>query len=170
MELDNKKVLALGPQGPLVEEFWQNCSKIRSLWIYSEYWCPLHYYFAYIWVAEEPISAILLLMILGATIFIISQVLSAVVGVTEFNYSFGFSIQTYVSTYFWIFELIRTFNLWVFALLCQAATNAGLSTICLWTRVKLIKLTVTIDNYGNRYQASIVHFPFLLRNQSGFLS
>ncbi|XP_044461492.1 uncharacterized protein LOC123192870 [Mangifera indica] len=90
MGLDDQKALALGPEGPLVEEFWEN---VRRYALYALTVSTGALYTILLPIFEllkNPISAILLLMILGGSIFVISQVLSAMVGVTEFNYDYSY--------------------------------------------------------------------------------
>ncbi|XP_031273536.1 uncharacterized protein LOC116131986 [Pistacia vera] len=90
MGLDDQKALALGPEGPLVEEFWEN---VRRYGLYALTVSTGALYTILLPIFEllkNPISAILLLMILGGSIFLISQVLSAMVGVTEFNYDYSY--------------------------------------------------------------------------------
>lgn len=90
MGMDDPKALAFGPQGPLVEEFWENVRRY-ALYALTVSTGALYAILQPIFeLLKNPISAILLLVILGGTIFIFSQVLSAMVGVTEFSYDYGY--------------------------------------------------------------------------------
>ncbi|KAL9452023.1 hypothetical protein AB3S75_007923 [Citrus x aurantiifolia] len=90
MGMDDHKAMAFGPQGPLVEEFWENVRRY-ALYALTVSTGALYTILQPIFeLLKNPISAILLLVILGGTIFIISQVLSAMVGVTEFSYDYGY--------------------------------------------------------------------------------
>lgn len=90
MGMDDPKALAFGPQGPLVEEFWENVRRY-ALYALTVSTGALYAILQPIFeLLKNPISAILLLAILGGTIFIFSQVLSAMVGVTEFSYDYGY--------------------------------------------------------------------------------
>ncbi|GMI72667.1 hypothetical protein like AT4G16410 [Hibiscus trionum] len=90
MEADVQKALALGPEGPLVEEFWDN---VRRYALYALTVSTGAIYTIVLPILEllkNPISAVLILVILGGGIFIVSQILSAMVGVTDFTYSYGY--------------------------------------------------------------------------------
>ncbi|CAK9156816.1 unnamed protein product [Ilex paraguariensis] len=90
MGIDDQKALALGPEGPLMEEFWDNMRR------YALYALTVSTGFAYTLfepifeLLKNPISAILILTIIGGSVFIVSQVVSAMVGVTDFNYEYGY--------------------------------------------------------------------------------
>lgn len=88
--LSEEKALALGPEGPLVEEFWDN---VRRYGLYALTVSTGALYTIFRPIAEllkNPISAIFILALFGGSIFIVSQVLSAMVGVSEFSYDFGY--------------------------------------------------------------------------------
>ncbi|KAJ4704084.1 Peroxiredoxin Q, chloroplastic [Melia azedarach] len=90
MGVDDQKALALGPDGPLVEEFWENVRRY-ALYALTVSTGALYTIFQPIFeLLKNPISAILLLVIFGGSIYIVSQVLSAMVGVTEFAYDYGY--------------------------------------------------------------------------------
>lgn len=87
---DGERALALGPEGPLVEEFWDN---VRRYAIYALTVSTGAIYTILLPILEllkNPITAVLVLVIFGGAIFIISQVLSAMVGVTEFSYDYSY--------------------------------------------------------------------------------
>ncbi|KAI9162042.1 hypothetical protein LWI28_023210 [Acer negundo] len=88
--VDEQKALAFGPEGPMVEEFWEN---VRRYGLYALTVSTGALYTILLPIFEllkNPISALLLLVILGGSFFIISQVLSAMVGVTEFSYDYQY--------------------------------------------------------------------------------
>ncbi|KAL4308577.1 hypothetical protein GQ457_01G043570 [Hibiscus cannabinus] len=90
MELEVEKAMALGPEGPLVEEFWDN---VRRYALYALTVSTGAIYTIVLPILEllkNPISAVLVLVILVGGIFIVSQILSAMVGVTDFTYSYGY--------------------------------------------------------------------------------
>lgn len=87
---DNQKALALGPEGPLVEEFWDNMRRYGlyvltvSTGVLSAIFEPI------VELLKNPISAILILVILGGGFYIVSQVVSAMIGVTDFSYEYTY--------------------------------------------------------------------------------
>lgn len=87
---DDQKALAFGPEGPLVEEFWDNMRR------YALYALTVSTGFAYaafqpiLELLRNPVSAILVLAIFGGSIYIVTQVLSAMVGVSDFSYDYGY--------------------------------------------------------------------------------
>ncbi|XP_020230710.1 uncharacterized protein LOC109811377 [Cajanus cajan] len=88
--LSEDKAWALGPQGPLVEEFWDN---VRRYGLYALTVSTGALYTIFRPIGEllkNPISAIFILAIFGASIYLVSQVLSAMVGVSEFSYDYGY--------------------------------------------------------------------------------
>ncbi|MCL7027012.1 hypothetical protein MKW94_014849 [Papaver nudicaule] len=88
--IDDQKALALGPEGPLMEEFWDNMRRY-SLYIVTVSTGVIYTIFQPILeLLKNPVTAILIITILGGSFFIISQVLSAMVGVSEFVYDYGY--------------------------------------------------------------------------------
>ncbi|XP_041026011.1 uncharacterized protein LOC121266295 [Juglans microcarpa x Juglans regia] len=88
--MDDQMALALGPEGPLMEEFWDN---VRRYALYALTVSTGAIYTIFLPIVEllkNPISAILVLTILVGGIFIVSQVLSAMVGVSDFTYDYGY--------------------------------------------------------------------------------
>ncbi|KAG5242404.1 Ycf33 family protein [Salix suchowensis] len=75
MAMDDQKALALGPEGPLMEEFWEN---VRRYGLYA------------LTVSTEPITAVLILLIFGGSFYVLSQVLSVMLGVSEFSYEYSY--------------------------------------------------------------------------------
>lgn len=87
---DHQKALAFGPEGPLMEDFWDNMRRyglyaltVSSGVLYAIFQ-PLYE------LLKNPISAILVLTILGGGFYIVSQVVSAMVGITEFSYEYTY--------------------------------------------------------------------------------
>lgn len=90
MGIDDQKALAFGPEGPLVEEFWDN---VRRYAIYALTVSTGALYTIFQPILEllkNPISAILILAVFGGGLFLVSQVLSAMVGVSDFSYDYGY--------------------------------------------------------------------------------
>ena len=90
MGLDDQKALALGPEGPLAEEFWDNVRRY-ALYALTVSTGALYTIFQpIVELLKNPISAILILVIFGGGLYIVSQVLSAMVGVSEFSYDYSY--------------------------------------------------------------------------------
>ncbi|CAH8387813.1 unnamed protein product [Eruca vesicaria subsp. sativa] len=88
--LDAEKAMALGPEGPLMEEFWDNVRRY-GLYALTVSTGALSAVFEPIFeLLKNPISAILIVIILGGSFYIVSQVVSAMVGVNEFAYDYGY--------------------------------------------------------------------------------
>lgn len=88
--MDQQKAMALGPEGPLMEEFWDNVRRY-ALYALTVSTGALYTVFQPIYeLLKNPISAILVLLILGGGFFIVSQVVSAMIGVTDFNYQYQY--------------------------------------------------------------------------------
>lgn len=84
------KALAFGPEGPLVEEFWDNMRRY-GLYILTVSTGVIYTIFEPILeLLKNPISAILIIIILGGSIYLVSQVLSAMFGISEFAYEYGY--------------------------------------------------------------------------------
>lgn len=88
--LSDQKAWALGPEGPLVEEFWDNVRRY-ALYALTVSTGALYTIFLPIFeLLKNPITAILILAIFGGSFYIVSQVLSAMVGVSDFTYDYGY--------------------------------------------------------------------------------
>ncbi|CAN8324765.1 unnamed protein product [Cochlearia groenlandica] len=88
--MDTDKAMALGPQGPLMEEFWDNVRRY-GLYALTVSTGALSAVFEPIFeLLKNPISAILILIILGGSFYMVSQVVSAMTGITEFAYDYGY--------------------------------------------------------------------------------
>uniref|UniRef100_A0A2P2MEP7 Uncharacterized protein ycf33 n=1 Tax=Rhizophora mucronata TaxID=61149 RepID=A0A2P2MEP7_RHIMU len=90
MGMDDQKALALGPEGPLVEEFWDNVRRY-ALYALTVSTGALYTVFQpIVELLKNPISAVLILIIFAGSIYIVSQVLYAMVGVSDFSYDYGY--------------------------------------------------------------------------------
>lgn len=87
---DDQKALAFGPEGPLVEEFWDNMRRYALYALTVSTGAVYIIFQPILELLRNPISAILVLTIFGGSIYIVSQVLSAMVGVSDFNYDYGY--------------------------------------------------------------------------------
>ncbi|XP_062188303.1 uncharacterized protein LOC133891592 [Phragmites australis] len=80
--------LALGPEGPLVEEFWDNMRR------YALYAVTVSTGVAYtvlqpiVELLKNPVTALLIVVILAGSGFLVSQVLTAMVGNSDFIYRY----------------------------------------------------------------------------------
>lgn len=90
MGFDDHKALALGPEGPLMEEFWDNMRR------YALYALTVSTGAIYVLVQpivellKNPISAVLIIAILGGGFFIITQVVTAMIGLSDFSYDYNY--------------------------------------------------------------------------------
>ncbi|CAN1260109.1 hypothetical protein LINPERPRIM_LOCUS10327 [Linum perenne] len=84
----SSKALALGPL--MEEEFWDN---VRRYALYALTVSTGALYTILVPIVEllkNPISAILVLVILFGGFYIVSQVVSAMVGLSDFSYSYSY--------------------------------------------------------------------------------
>ncbi|KAL6197728.1 hypothetical protein ACLB2K_033333 [Fragaria x ananassa] len=87
---DQHKAMALGPEGPLMEEFWDNVRRY-ALYALTVSTGALYTVFLPIYeLLKNPISAILVVVILGGSFFILTQVVSAMIGDTDFSYQYQY--------------------------------------------------------------------------------
>ncbi|XP_010440166.1 PREDICTED: uncharacterized protein LOC104723485 [Camelina sativa] len=88
--MDAEKAMALGPEGPLMEEFWDNVRRY-GLYALTVSTGALSAVFEPIFeLLKNPISAVLIVIILGGSFYIVSQVVSAMIGVNEFAYDYSY--------------------------------------------------------------------------------
>ncbi|KAK1274084.1 hypothetical protein QJS04_geneDACA018276 [Acorus gramineus] len=88
--IDGQKALALGPEGPLMEEFWDNMRRY-GLYVLTVSTGAIYTLLEpIVELLKNPITAILLITIFGGSFYIVSQVLNAMVGISEFNYDYGY--------------------------------------------------------------------------------
>ncbi|KAG4196212.1 hypothetical protein ERO13_A06G155600v2 [Gossypium hirsutum] len=90
MEADVQKALALGPEGPLMEEFWENVRRYALYALTVSTGAIYTIFQPILELLKNPISAILILVIMGGSLYIVSQILSAMFGVTDFTYTYGY--------------------------------------------------------------------------------
>ncbi|XP_022714453.1 uncharacterized protein LOC111274062 [Durio zibethinus] len=88
--VDVEKAAALGPEGPLMEEFWDNVRRYALYALTVSTGAIYTIFQPILELLKNPISAILILVIIGGSIYIVSQILSAMVGVSDFTYSYGY--------------------------------------------------------------------------------
>ncbi|TKW35744.1 hypothetical protein SEVIR_2G395000v4 [Setaria viridis] len=80
--------LALGPEGPLVEEFWDNMRR------YALYALTVSTGVAYtvlqpiVELLKNPVTALLIVVVIAGSGFLVSQVLNAMVGNSDFIYRY----------------------------------------------------------------------------------
>ncbi|PIA25634.1 hypothetical protein AQUCO_11000041v1 [Aquilegia coerulea] len=87
---DQQKALAFGPEGPLMEDFWDNMRRY-GLYALTVSTGALSIIFQPIFeLLKNPISAVLVIVILVGIFYIVTQVVSAMVGVSEFAYEYGY--------------------------------------------------------------------------------
>ncbi|KAL0353312.1 UNVERIFIED_CONTAM: hypothetical protein Sangu_0912500 [Sesamum angustifolium] len=90
MGFDDQKALALGPEGPLVEEFWDNMRRYALYALTVSTGAIYTLLQPILELLKNPISAILVLTIIGGSIFIVSQVVTAMVGLSDFSYDYNY--------------------------------------------------------------------------------
>ncbi|XVF28048.1 hypothetical protein REPUB_Repub14bG0161900 [Reevesia pubescens] len=90
MGADVQKAVALGPEGPLMEEFWENVRRYALYALTVSTGAIYTILQPILELLKNPISAILILVIIGGSIYIVSQILTAMVGVSDFTYSYGY--------------------------------------------------------------------------------
>ncbi|MED6157118.1 hypothetical protein PIB30_020274 [Stylosanthes scabra] len=88
--LDEQRAWALGPEGPLVEEFWDNVRRYALYALTVSTGALYTILQPILELLKNPISAILVIVIFAASIFIVSQVLNAMVGVSDFTYNYAY--------------------------------------------------------------------------------
>ncbi|KAL4562527.1 hypothetical protein LXL04_034734 [Taraxacum kok-saghyz] len=87
---DNQMALAFGPEGPLMEDFWDNMRRY-GLYALTVSTGVLYAVFQPLYeLLKNPISAILVVTILGGGFYIVTQVVSAMIGITEFSYDYNY--------------------------------------------------------------------------------
>ncbi|XP_039140814.1 uncharacterized protein LOC120277999 [Dioscorea cayenensis subsp. rotundata] len=84
------KAMALGPEGPIVEEFWDNMRRyglyiltVSSGAIYTIL-LPL------IELLKNPFTALVLVVVVVAAFYLISTVLGAMTGLSDFSYQYSY--------------------------------------------------------------------------------
>ncbi|KAJ6822817.1 uncharacterized protein M6B38_305760 [Iris pallida] len=89
--LDGQHVaMAFGPEGPLVEEFWDNMRRY-GLYILTVSTGVIYAVFQpIVELLRNPITAILIIVVVAGGGYLLSQVLNAMVGISEFSYNYGY--------------------------------------------------------------------------------
>lgn len=90
MGFDDHKALALGPEGPLMEEFWDNMRRYALYALTVSTGAIYTLLQPIVELLKNPISAILILAVFGGGIFIVSQVVTAMVGLSDFSYDYSY--------------------------------------------------------------------------------
>ncbi|KAL2475778.1 hypothetical protein Adt_36514 [Abeliophyllum distichum] len=90
MGIDEHKALALGPGGPLMEDFWENMRRYGLYALTVSTGVLYSVFQPIVELLRNPISAILVLTIIGGSIFIVSQVVSAMIGLSDFSYDYSY--------------------------------------------------------------------------------
>ncbi|KAL9146817.1 hypothetical protein ABFS82_13G135600 [Erythranthe guttata] len=87
---DHQKALAFLPEGPLMEDFWDNMRRYAlyaltvstgAIWVLVE---PI------VELLKNPISAVLIIVILGGGFFLVTQVVTAMIGLSDFSYDYNY--------------------------------------------------------------------------------
>ncbi|KAL0926107.1 hypothetical protein M5K25_004497 [Dendrobium thyrsiflorum] len=85
-----QEAMALGPEGPLVEEFWDNVRRYGLYFITVSTGAIYTILQPIFELLKNPITAILIIIVVVGSFYLLSQVLSAMVGVSEFSYQYGY--------------------------------------------------------------------------------
>ncbi|XP_068644545.1 uncharacterized protein [Aristolochia californica] len=88
--MDAQKALAWGPEGPLVEEFWDNMRRYGLYALTVSTGAIYTILQPIVELLKNPISAILIFAILVGGLYLVSQVLNAMVGITNFSYDYAY--------------------------------------------------------------------------------
>lgn len=81
--------MALGPEGPLVEEFWDNMRRYGLYFLTvatGGMYSLLQPIFA---LLRNPLTAILTLVVISGSFYLLYLTLNTMLGVTAFNYKYG---------------------------------------------------------------------------------
>ncbi|KAK4369685.1 hypothetical protein RND71_009160 [Anisodus tanguticus] len=87
---DNYQALALGPEGPLMEEFWDNMRRYAIYALTVSTGVLLAVFEPIYELLKNPISAILILIIMGGSFYFVTQGVSAMAGITDFSYDYNY--------------------------------------------------------------------------------
>ncbi|XP_030533441.2 uncharacterized protein LOC115743006 [Rhodamnia argentea] len=86
----HSRALAFGPEGPLAEEFWENVRRYALYALTVSTGAVYTIFLPILELLKNPISAVLILVILGGGVFIVYQVVATMVGVNEFSYDYAY--------------------------------------------------------------------------------
>nr|CAD1832324.1 unnamed protein product [Ananas comosus var. bracteatus] len=81
---------AFGPDGPLVEEFWDNMRRYALYTLTVSTGALYTVFQPIVQLLKNPVTAILILLIVVGSGFLVSQILSAMVGISDFSYKYGY--------------------------------------------------------------------------------
>ncbi|XP_008785649.2 uncharacterized protein LOC103704226 [Phoenix dactylifera] len=82
--------LALGPEGPLVEEFWENMRRYALYFLTVSTGVIYTIFQPILELLKNPITAILIIIVTVGSAYLVAQVLSAMVGISDFSYKYGY--------------------------------------------------------------------------------
>lgn len=85
-----QEAMAFGPDGPLVEEFWDNLRRYGLYFITVSTGAIYTIVLPIYELLKNPITAILIIIVFVGILYLLSQILSAMVGVSEFSYQYGY--------------------------------------------------------------------------------
>lgn len=83
------KAMALGPEGPLMEDFWDNMRRYALYALTVSTGAIYTLLEPIVELLKNPISAVLILLILGGGFYVVSQVVTAMVGLSDFSYDYN---------------------------------------------------------------------------------
>ncbi|ONK76238.1 uncharacterized protein A4U43_C03F25450 [Asparagus officinalis] len=84
------EALAIGPEGPLVEEFWDNMRRY-GLYILTVSTGVIYTVFQpIVELLKNPVTAILIITVVVGGGYLVSQVVNAMVGLSDFSYNYGY--------------------------------------------------------------------------------
>lgn len=90
MGFEDGKAMALGPEGPLMEDFWDNMRRYALYALTVSTGAIYALVEPIVELLKNPISAVLILLILGGGFFLVSQVVTAMVGLSDFSYDYNY--------------------------------------------------------------------------------
>ncbi|KAK8962114.1 hypothetical protein KSP40_PGU021168 [Platanthera guangdongensis] len=78
--------MAFRPEGPLVEEFWDNLRRYGLYFITVSTRAIFTIVLPIYELLKNPITVILIIIVFVGSFYLLSQILTAMVGVSEFSY------------------------------------------------------------------------------------
>ncbi|KAL3627291.1 hypothetical protein CASFOL_028654 [Castilleja foliolosa] len=90
MGFDDHKALAFGPEGPLMEDFWDNMRRYALYALTVSTGAIYALLEPIVELLKNPISAVLIIVILGGSFYLVTQVVSAMVGLSDFSYEYSY--------------------------------------------------------------------------------
>uniref|UniRef100_A0A0D6QYB3 Uncharacterized protein ycf33 n=1 Tax=Araucaria cunninghamii TaxID=56994 RepID=A0A0D6QYB3_ARACU len=85
----DERALAFGPEGPLVEEFWENMRRY-TLYFFTVGTGALYTVLKPIYdLLKNPVSAVLVIVIISGSFYLLYLTLSAMIGLSEFSYEYA---------------------------------------------------------------------------------